>query len=180
MARVAGRSGRLYVNLTSGGTAEPVNYLNQWSINFATDNIEVTDEAALVKDMATRFERELIEQLRVVLPEAVLLQNDLYGAFRALFLDGINYALHAQSVVLQLDTSDGGCAVFWERKALALGRLPAEHDLFSQTLRQFSNNIGPFCFSAVLRNLLDALLFECVQYRSINIAWDNRCGKFRY
>lgn len=42
MARVAGRSGRLYVNLTSGGTAEPVTYLNQWSINFATDNIEVT------------------------------------------------------------------------------------------------------------------------------------------
>ena len=42
MARVAGRSGRLYVNLTSGGTAEPVNYLNNWSINFATDNIEVT------------------------------------------------------------------------------------------------------------------------------------------
>ncbi len=30
-------------------------------------------EAALVKDMATRFERELIEQLRVVLPESVLL-----------------------------------------------------------------------------------------------------------
>jgi hypothetical protein len=42
MARVAGRSGRLYVNLTSGGTAEPVTFLNQWSINFATDNIEVT------------------------------------------------------------------------------------------------------------------------------------------
>ncbi|MGB5097275.1 MAG: acyl-CoA dehydrogenase family protein, partial [Porticoccaceae bacterium] len=32
-------------------------------------------EAALVKDMATRFERELIEQLRVVLPEAVLLSS---------------------------------------------------------------------------------------------------------
>lgn len=42
MARVAGRSGRLYVNLTSGGTAEPVSFLNNWSINFATDNIEVT------------------------------------------------------------------------------------------------------------------------------------------
>lgn len=42
MARVAGRSGRLYVSLTSGGTAEPINYLSSWSINFATDNIEVT------------------------------------------------------------------------------------------------------------------------------------------
>lgn len=42
MARVAGRSGRLYVAITSGGTAEPITYLNSWSINFATDNIEVT------------------------------------------------------------------------------------------------------------------------------------------
>jgi len=42
MSRVAGRSGRLYVSITSGGTAEPVTYLNQWSINFATDNIDVT------------------------------------------------------------------------------------------------------------------------------------------
>ena len=42
MARLAGRSGRLYVSITSGGTAEPISYLNQWSINFATDNIDVT------------------------------------------------------------------------------------------------------------------------------------------
>ena len=42
MARVAGRSGRLYVAITSGGTAEPISYLNTWSINFGTDNIEVT------------------------------------------------------------------------------------------------------------------------------------------
>lgn len=42
MARAAGRSGRLYVAITSGGTAEPITYLNTWSINFATDNIEVT------------------------------------------------------------------------------------------------------------------------------------------
>ncbi len=42
MARLAGRSGRLYVSITSGGTAEPITYLNQWSINFATDNIDVT------------------------------------------------------------------------------------------------------------------------------------------
>jgi hypothetical protein len=42
MARIAGRQGRLYANLTSAGTAEPVSYLNSWSINFATDKIEVT------------------------------------------------------------------------------------------------------------------------------------------
>lgn len=42
MARIAGRNGRLYASLTSGGTAEPVTFLNNWSINFATDNIEVT------------------------------------------------------------------------------------------------------------------------------------------
>ncbi len=42
MARLAGRSGRLYVSITSGGAAEPITYLNQWSINFATDNIDVT------------------------------------------------------------------------------------------------------------------------------------------
>jgi hypothetical protein len=42
MARIAARSGRLYANLTSGGTAEPIAYLNTWSIAFATDKIEVT------------------------------------------------------------------------------------------------------------------------------------------
>lgn len=42
MARIAGRNGRLYVNITSGGTAEPIAYLNNWSLSFATDNIEVT------------------------------------------------------------------------------------------------------------------------------------------
>lgn len=42
MARIAGRAGRLYMNLTSGGTAEPVTYLNKWSLNFATDKVEVT------------------------------------------------------------------------------------------------------------------------------------------
>ena len=42
MARIAARDGRLYINLTSGGTAEPVAFLNNWSINFAVDNIEVT------------------------------------------------------------------------------------------------------------------------------------------
>jgi hypothetical protein len=42
MARIAGRSGRLYMNLTSGGTAEPVAFLNNWSLNFATEKINVT------------------------------------------------------------------------------------------------------------------------------------------
>lgn len=42
MARIAGRSGRLYMGLTSAGVAEPVTFLNQWSLNFATGNIDVT------------------------------------------------------------------------------------------------------------------------------------------
>lgn len=42
MARIAARSGRLYANLTSGGTAEPIAFLNNWSINFGVDNIDVT------------------------------------------------------------------------------------------------------------------------------------------
>lgn len=42
MARIHGRSGAFYFNITSGGTAEPMAYLKQWSIAFATDNAEVT------------------------------------------------------------------------------------------------------------------------------------------
>ena len=42
MARIAARNGRLYANLTSGGTAEPIAFLNNWSLNFQVDNIEVT------------------------------------------------------------------------------------------------------------------------------------------
>lgn len=42
MARIAGRSGAIYMGLTSAGTAEPVAFLNNWSLNFATDKIEVT------------------------------------------------------------------------------------------------------------------------------------------
>lgn len=30
------------MNLTSGGTAEAVTFLNQWSLNFSTNNIDVT------------------------------------------------------------------------------------------------------------------------------------------
>ena len=42
MARIHGRNGRVYMNLTSGGTAEPVAFLNSWSVNFATDKEDVT------------------------------------------------------------------------------------------------------------------------------------------
>lgn len=42
MARIAGRKGALYVNLTSGGTPQPLAYLKQWSLDFTTGKIDVT------------------------------------------------------------------------------------------------------------------------------------------
>jgi hypothetical protein len=42
MARIAGRNGRMYVNLTSGGTAEPLAFVTNWSIGLATDKFDVT------------------------------------------------------------------------------------------------------------------------------------------
>lgn len=43
MARIAGRRGRLYVGLASGtAAAEPVAFLNSWSINFTVTKIDVT------------------------------------------------------------------------------------------------------------------------------------------
>jgi hypothetical protein len=42
MAAIHGRKGRLYAAITSAGTAEPIAYLNAWTINFATDFVEVT------------------------------------------------------------------------------------------------------------------------------------------
>jgi len=42
MARISGRQGRLYMGLTSAGVAEPVTFLNNWSLNFATGKIDVT------------------------------------------------------------------------------------------------------------------------------------------
>lgn len=43
MARIHGRRGRLYVGLASGSaTAEPVTFLNAWSVKFETDKDEVT------------------------------------------------------------------------------------------------------------------------------------------
>jgi hypothetical protein len=42
MARKHGRNGRLYASITSGGTAEPIAYLNSWDISFEVDNVDVT------------------------------------------------------------------------------------------------------------------------------------------
>jgi hypothetical protein len=42
MGRLHGRAGRVYMNLASGGTAEPIAFLSSWSINFATDKVDVT------------------------------------------------------------------------------------------------------------------------------------------
>ena len=43
MSRKHGQRGRLYVGLASdSATAEPVTFLNSWSINFTTDKVEVT------------------------------------------------------------------------------------------------------------------------------------------
>ena len=42
MARIHGRNGAVYMNITSGGTAEPVAFLNSWSISAQTDKAEVT------------------------------------------------------------------------------------------------------------------------------------------
>lgn len=43
MARIAGRRGRLYVGIASDtAAAEPLPFIAQWSIEFSTDNIEVT------------------------------------------------------------------------------------------------------------------------------------------
>jgi len=42
MARIAGRSGRLYAGISSAGTAEPIAFLNNWRLNFATDKLDVT------------------------------------------------------------------------------------------------------------------------------------------
>lgn len=42
MARIAGRNGALYANITSGGTAEPIAYLSSYTISFSSDRYEVT------------------------------------------------------------------------------------------------------------------------------------------
>ena len=42
MGRIAGRNGRVYMGLASGGTAEPIAFLKTWSINFSVDKFDVT------------------------------------------------------------------------------------------------------------------------------------------
>ena len=42
MARIHGRNGRVYMNITSGGTPEPIAFLNNWSISFQTEKANVT------------------------------------------------------------------------------------------------------------------------------------------
>lgn len=42
MARIHGRNGRIYLAIASGGTAAPLPFFATWSINFATDKVEVT------------------------------------------------------------------------------------------------------------------------------------------
>ena len=42
MARIHGRDGRLYAAIASGGTAEPIAFLNSWSIDFSVDRTDVT------------------------------------------------------------------------------------------------------------------------------------------
>lgn len=42
MARIHGRNGRIYMAVTSGGTASPLPFFANWSINFSTEKSEVT------------------------------------------------------------------------------------------------------------------------------------------
>ena len=42
MARIAGRNGRVYIGIASGGTAEPLPFQASWSLSAAVDKIDVT------------------------------------------------------------------------------------------------------------------------------------------
>lgn len=42
MSRKAGRNARIYVGIASGGTAEPIAFQTQWTLDASTDDIEVT------------------------------------------------------------------------------------------------------------------------------------------
>lgn len=42
MARIAGRNGRLYAGIASGGVAEPIAFLNKFSVNFSVNDYDVT------------------------------------------------------------------------------------------------------------------------------------------
>lgn len=49
MARRHGRNGRIFVAIASGGSAEPVSSQSKWSIDFSTDDDEVTSFGDLNK-----------------------------------------------------------------------------------------------------------------------------------
>jgi hypothetical protein len=42
VARLSGKNGRLYAGVTSGGTAEPIAFINSFSLSFTTDKQDVT------------------------------------------------------------------------------------------------------------------------------------------
>lgn len=42
MSRIHGRRGRIYLAITSGGTAAPLPFIANWSINFETEKADVT------------------------------------------------------------------------------------------------------------------------------------------
>jgi len=42
VARIAGRNGRLYMGIASGGTAEPLPFVAGWALQFPSDQIDVT------------------------------------------------------------------------------------------------------------------------------------------
>ena len=42
MARIHGRRGRVYLAIQSGGTAEPIPFLNSWSMNAQAEKADVT------------------------------------------------------------------------------------------------------------------------------------------
>jgi hypothetical protein len=42
--RAHGRNGRMYVNMTSGGTPSPAMFLKSWTFNAGTDNSDVTSQ----------------------------------------------------------------------------------------------------------------------------------------
>ncbi len=50
MAKIAGRRGRVYVGLASdSASAEPVAYLNQWSLNGSSEQLDATSFGDLTK-----------------------------------------------------------------------------------------------------------------------------------
>jgi len=42
VARIHGKSGRLYAAIASGGSAEPIAFLSTWTLDFSTDKADVT------------------------------------------------------------------------------------------------------------------------------------------